>query len=83
MVKQTLNCNYQSFFKSFKSIINKKSGVPNAHFLMLIFCQFLDHESKTIEAKAVEFSKKLQNFIKDNRQKLYGLGLSHFHAMTI
>ena len=83
MVEQTLNCNYQSFFKSFKGIINKKSGVPNARFLMLIFCQFLDHESKTIEAKAVEFLKELQNFIRNKRQKLYRLGLSHFHATTI
>ena len=55
------------------TIINKKSGVPNARFLMLIFCQFLDHESKTIEAKAVEFSKKLQNFIRNQRQKYMDL----------
>ena len=61
MFKKTLTCNHQWFFKSFKGIINQQSGVPNAHFLMLIFCQFLDHESKTVEAKAVEFSKKLQN----------------------
>ena len=59
MFEKSLKSNYQSFFNSFKGIINKKSGVPNAHFLMLIFCQFLDHESKTMEATADEFSKKV------------------------
>ena len=49
MVENKLQSNYQSFFNSFEGIINGKIRVPNAPFLKLIFCKFLDHELKTYE----------------------------------
>ena len=36
-----------------------------------------------IDAKAVEFSKKLQNFIRNNRQKLYGLATTIWNSVQV
>jgi len=61
----------------------EKSGVPNAPFLVIIFCKVSDHELNPIKAIAIKFSKKLLNILINSCKKSHGAGLSHFCATAI
>ena len=84
MVEKKLKSNYQSFFNSFKGIVNGKiRGAKCPLFLKLIFCKFLGHESNTIKSVAMKFSKKPLNFMINSYKRFHGAGLSKFCASTV
>ena len=86
MIETWLKRNYKAIINHFsthlKVLSMEKSGVPNAPFLILIFCKFLDYELNPIKVIAIKFSKKLINFISNSCKKSHGAGVSHFCART-
>ena len=83
MVGKSLQSNYQSFFNSFKGIINGKIRSAKCFFFYTNFLKVLDHELNPIKAIAIKFSKKLLNFNINSCKKSHGAGLSQFCATAI
>ena len=71
------------FSTSSRPLSMKKPGVPNAPFLRLIFCHFLENKWQIFYGTSFQFSKKLPKTIKNSYKKFCGPGFSHFCATPI
>ena len=81
--KNTITGNIKTFLNSLRPFSMKKPCVPNAPFLRLISCHFLDNKWKLFYGTWFKVSKKLPKTIKNSCKKFCGPDFSHFCATPI